>query len=419
MRQVATSHPSDTSELAGIVRRTIRVLGAQPAHITLPESTQLAARLVHGRLARAGVNVRWFDGTSGTPLLIAGQGPLVVCTYLDDSHPDAADHDGQPPSIEDGLIRGPGIERKSGVLATIAMLLEDPSLSSRVTVVVETDRHSGSLTLAQWLANEMPSLAVAAWEVSDLPLSAPVVVRSATGTLVLEIRLSAERRRVETVYGTVLPDLGIALANVLATLKTSDSEVRLDSFYDAVGSPDETDLESLVQLVPGVSRWLASVAGAERDLSTAHMTLGMFCAPSMIVRNISLNDSDGYLPEVASATVEFQLLPGQSIDSVLNAVREHAQDTPFSADVRPILVRPPVAESTSLGLLTELPSIPVAPGPSPASIFDQASIPGIGYAVVGRDPARESNGLSVDSIVQGSRFLLSLTDMLIESLSDT
>jgi hypothetical protein len=414
MLQVSTSRDSDAEALIGTIRRAIRVLGAQPAHVTLPEATQMAAKLVHGRLVRAGVSVRWFEGTSGTPLLIAGSGPIVFCTYLDDSRPDATNHDGQPPSVDAGIIRGPGIERKAGVLAVVAMLLDNPSLASRITVLVETDRHSGSRTIAQWIANERPALSAAAWEVSDLPVNAPVIVRSATGTLVLEIRLIADRRRVETVYGTVLPDLGIELANLLATLKTTDSEVRLEGFYDAIGSPGETDLEAVVQLAPGVSRWLATVASSERDLSTAHMTLGMFCAPSMIVRSVHLNNDEDYLPETASAIVEFQLLPGQSIDTVISAISDHSQKTPFRADVTSLLTRPPVAATPTIELLPDLPVIPITPGPSPASIFDQASIPAIGYAVVSRDPERASTGLSIDSIVEGTGFLVSLADMLSE-----
>jgi hypothetical protein len=416
---VATSHDSETETLTGTIRRTMRVLGAHPAHVTRPEATQLAARLVHGRLARAGVSARWFEGTAGTPLLIAGNGPVAICTYMDDSHPDATDNDGQPPSIESGVIRGPGIERKAGVLAVVAMLLDDPSLASRITVLVETDRHSGSHTMEQWLAEERPALDAAAWEVSDLPLVAPVLVRSATGTVILEIRLTADRLRVETVYGTVLPDLGIALASLLATLKTTDSEVRLEGFYDEIGSPGETDLASLVQFVPGVSSWLARVASSERDLSTAHMTLGMFCAPAMIVRTINLNNDEDYLPQSASAIVEFQLLPGQMVDTVLNTVSEHVTHTPFSATVTPLLIRPPVDVVSTIDLVSDAPVIPIAPGPSPASILDSSGVPAIGYAVVGRDPERATTGISVDSIVEGTRFLVSLADLLSKQKSAT
>ena len=409
-----TTPTSETDQLAGIVRRTIRSIGAQSSHVSDPQSTAAAARLISGRLKRAGIPVQWIEGQHGTPLVVAGSGPVAICTYLDDSHPDSGSGSAEPPELVEDQVRGHGIERRAAVVAHMATLIENPALAEVVTMIFESDRNAGSHTLDDWLSSQTTGLTVAAWEVGDLPLHAPLLVRSATGTLIAQIQLKAVRENVELVYGTVLPDLGIAIASLVTSLKSADNEVHLAGFYDGIGSPDEAEFQSLIQIGPGVSRWLTRVAHGERELSTAHMTLGMFCAPSLLVRDISIEQGGEYLPTSATAIVEFQLLPGQSVDQIITALEDHARSTAFPATVTPLLVRHPVGVIDDLPVPDTSSSIPIAPGPSPASLFSRKSIPGTGYALVGRTTERDVAGISIDAIVQSSVFL----SELVASLTD-
>ncbi|HEX2280876.1 MAG TPA: hypothetical protein VHG52_03845, partial [Thermomicrobiales bacterium] len=59
---MSTSHESRTHTLADTIRRTMRVLGAQPSPVNDGAAKRAAARLVYERVRRAGVSARWFEG---------------------------------------------------------------------------------------------------------------------------------------------------------------------------------------------------------------------------------------------------------------------------------------------------------------------------------------------------------------------
>lgn len=399
-------------QLTGAIRRMIRVLGSQPMHASRPGDVVAASRLVQSRLMRAGIATRWIEGTAGTPLLVAGNGPIAVVTYLDDNHPGAVAIPERPPEISGDLVLGTALERKAATIAHLATMLSHPDIANQMTLIVESDRQSGSHTLEEWLESASPRYAVAAWEATDLPLSPPVVIRSATGTIIARLTLNASRRRAEPVYGTVLPDLGIAMSNLLTSLKSVDDEVLIEGFYDGIETPDSDELDVLIKVGPGVSRWLGTVAGDERELSTSHMTLGMFCAPSVVVRELSMQSSGDYLPESASAIVEFQILPGQSVKQTLELIRSNLQTGPFSLEIEPLLVRPPVVAARGINLPAEVASLSIAPGLTPASCFARAGTPTVGYALVGRTTGREVPGVSISAIAYASQFLETLVATL-------
>jgi hypothetical protein len=402
----------DTDPLTGTIRRMIRVLGAQHAHVSDPGSLQSIARLLFSRLERAKVPARWIEGEHGTPLIVAGSGPIALCTYLDDIHPDAISKTGQPPGINLESVTGNGIERKAAVVSHAAALLANPEWSQQVTMFIETDRHAGSHTIESFLRSEAPVFTSVAWEVADLPLFAPAIIRAATGTLIVRVALRATRRFVEPVYGTVLPDIGIALARFVTSLKSSDDEVHLDGFYDGIETLEEIEFDAVVKMGPGVSRWLTRVAGDERELSTSHMTLGMFCAPSLIVRDLVMGADGDYLPNEASAVIEFQLLPGQDTSLILEALRTRMSGHLIDGLVSVLLERQPVSVSTDLNIPDGYPSLPVAPGPSPAALFATLGIPGTGYTVVSRATQPETSGVSIESIADGAQFLYDLSTSL-------
>lgn len=405
-----TRNNSDT------IRRTLRVLGAMPLPATDSNATTAAARLLYERCLRAGIPVKWIVDNPEAPLVVAGEGRIAIITYLDDSHPDVTPDSGQqPPTIASGIAHGVGIERKAGVVAAIAPLLTDPELARHLTLIVETDRHTGSHSLERWLTTHAASFNIALWETVDLPLTPPVLVRSATGTLLVELQILSARERVEALYGGVLPDIGFSLGQFVGSLKTADEEVRLPGFYDGIVDLSDTALDALVAVAPGVSDWLRKIAAEERNLLTSHMTLGLFCAPALRVRSMSVEDFTPYLPPNASALIECQLMPGQQPQEIIAAIRDRAAELPFPVEMQAHLTRSPVSANDALDGFSDISSIPIAPGPSPASLFDEIGIATLGYAVVGRATNRDQHGMALDAIEEGSTFILSLVDRALSS----
>lgn len=400
----------DNTRLVDTIRRTIRVLGAQPSPASNTKSVASAARLVFERLQRAQIPVRWCEDVADAPLIAAGNGDVGIVTYLDDSHPDAADAIATPPSFDEGMVRGPAIERKAGVVSAISTLLAYPALSNDITLLIETDRHAGSHAIEAWLATEQPHLKAVYCEVVDVPLNAPVIVRALAGRLTVRIEIQSSRRHVESVYASVLPDVGFALANTLAGLKTADEEVRLPGFYDGILSPDENEFVALLEIAPEFTNWLLKVAEGERNLATSHMTLGIFCAPSVMIRDLRVVRSEPYLPASAHAIVEFHLMPGQSVQRIMDTLQTHVQDSPFATTITPIVSRAPCPASDSIQFPDGIATLPLAPGPSPASLFVERGVACAGYAVLGRRAMAGEQGIALDSIVNGVRFLLSLVE---------
>src|SRR5690554_6063801 len=104
-------------QLSAAIRRMIRVLGAQPMHASRPAEVIAASRLMQSRLIRAGIETRWIEGSTGTPLLVAGNGPIAIVTYLDDNHPGAIAIPERPPDISGDMVLGAALERKAAAIA--------------------------------------------------------------------------------------------------------------------------------------------------------------------------------------------------------------------------------------------------------------------------------------------------------------
>src|SRR5690606_30020992 len=244
--RVMTSQ-AEQSSITDTIRRMLRVLGAMPAHVGNPESVQRAARFVHDRLTRNNTRVTWFDPLDFAPLVVAGNGPVLLVTYMDDADPYASSHSGQPPSFRDSFISGPGIIRKAGVIAAVAAQLH-PGFEDSFTLVIETDRNDGSRTLEEWLKSQPARFSAGIWEATDLPIAGPAIVHSASGRLTLRVSAHANHHYAEAHFGGAITDLGRALAQAVSDLVTEDHEVRLDGFYDGIALADGQTINTLADL---------------------------------------------------------------------------------------------------------------------------------------------------------------------------
>lgn len=403
----------DQSQVAGntldLSRRLIRVLGAQPAHVSDPEGTASAARLLYDRLRRLDPTVEWFDSDQRSPLVVAGRGPQLLICYLDDADPFAANHRGLPPSFSRGSVSSPGIVRKAAVIATVSRYIMDRG-DGRWTLVIETDRHSGSQSLKQWLHESGRSVAVAMWEAADLPIGRPAVVRGATGRLHVTISVSLDHSRAESPYGGVIPDLGHIVSMAIADLMTKDHEIRLEGFYDDILTPNDEEMTAVSDLGAGISEWLGRVAPTAVNLPGRHLAMGVFLAPSLVVREITIDGPAPYLPTQALVRLEVQIAPGQSPAGILDALSDHFRDRLPSVQIQTDLLQAPVSSAFDGDALREEFDLvlPVAPGISPASLLADARIPTIGFISIGRNPRAASAEISLEQIVAGSEHIRTL-----------
>lgn len=397
------------TSITNTIRRMLRILGAMPAYVSDPESVHRAARFVHDRMARAESTVAWYAPEGFSPLVVAGDGPLLLVTYMDDADPYASGHSGQPPSFRDTSVSGPGIIRKAGVVAAAAAEL-DPLHGGRFTLIVETDRNAGSLTLEHWLKSNAHRFTAAIWEATDLPITAPFIIHSAAGRLTLRITASTNHHFAEAHFGGVVTDLGRKLAESLAEIVSDDHEVMLDGFYDGIDDIDAEAMKVYQEITPRTAAWLHRVAPGDVTLPTAHLAMGVFLAPGIVVRRLSLDDRQPYLPVTVEAEIDIHLVPGQNARTVgQNAVRYFKDRVP-GASVETLMVRPPVVGKANIAALREAyPRVlKTVPGLNPAGIIESFGIPTVGYAAVGRNPENTSGRVTLEETVNGARLIHAL-----------
>ena len=401
------------------IRRLMRLLGAHPAHVNSPIALAGAAQLTRDRIRRNGIDVRLIERGDGPPAVLAGHGPVAVICYLDDADANAQQHAGQPPLFQDNVVFAPGIVRKGGVAAALAYLLEEPNAASLITLVVETDRHQGSHTLAACLADHSMRLRFALWETVDLPIDTPALFHSACGALTVRVLLTTRNRAIESLYGGVVPDLGFSLVQALSTLKSPEQEIRLADFYEQASLPQTGDLATLNGSAARIADWVNRSAGVSENLPAAHVAMGIFVAPSLSIRELRVDDERPYLPRAAQAVVELNLVPGQSVESVLRELAEHFAEKLPQAIIEPLQVREPADGGADLDDLRALcPRVfGAAPGPNPAGLLSSFGIPNIGYAIVSREQPDELGQISLSRVQEGAALIAKVVEEVTRQLS--
>jgi hypothetical protein len=377
------------------IRRSMRVLGSQQARVGDAAGCARALRLVGNMLERRGMPAELFQAPGVMPLLVAGSGPVLLIAYLDDpNQAQAADDqaDAPPPRIAGDVAIGEGVVRKAGVLAACSALLSAVAGSNPFTLIVEADRHAGSLALEAWLRVSGRRFGAALWEVVDLPLPAPILFRASNGVVRARIQINAHTRPIENLYAGVLPDAGHLLANALAAMKSTDLEVLLPRFYDDVAPPSDGDLHDVQEIAGQLGEWLAgAVQEAREPLTSNHLALGVFCAPALFVRDLQMRDAGSFISGTASATIEARILPGQSPAVVARAITDFMQRRLPGTQVETLYVREPARGTLIAAAVPDaaLPVLPIGPGASPAGMLEGFGAATAGYAVVRRDAGPE------------------------------
>lgn len=391
------------------LRRSMRLLGAHSTHFSNVQSTARALRLIWDMLQRRNIPAELFQLPGMMPLIVAGRGPVLVNTYLDDTSALDGLHRGDPPIVTNDSMIGQGTIRKAGLLAVVGALLSSPDVARHATLTIEADRHAGSAALEAWLHASPRPFAAGLYEVADLPVPAPALYSAATGVVELNITVQPDVGAMEHFYGGVLPDPGHQLVEAVSALKSRDAEVLVPGFYDHVVAPDPAGMAALNSVASSVGAWISRTVGpSEELLNASHLTLGVFCAPALLVRELAMAETGPYLSQTARATIEMRVMPGQDVYALIAAIRAFITARLPTATVEPLLVRKP-----AIGWRGPMPSLnamtlPISPGNSPAGLIESTGIPTMGFATVSRDPSESQESVEFARIMDGSNLVSTL-----------
>ena len=149
-------------------------------------------------------------------------------------------------------------------------------------------------------------------------------------------------------------------------------------------------------------------------MTASHMTLGLFLAPSITVREMRLDDAQPYLPRQARARVEARIMPGQRSELVQHAVIEFLMGLLPGSTVTTSLARPPATGSLvrNVDLPDGVRELPVVAGISAGGLLESAGVPALGFSTVARDPDAEVEQIAIARIEQGTAFIVELSRRL-------
>ncbi len=306
-----------------------------------------AADWVASRLLSAGVERAEVLPTKGHPVVYgewlgAGSGKPTVLIYghFDVQPAEPLELWQSPPfepALRDGRIWGRGASDDKGgmltpILAVEAMLKTNGSLPVNIKFLFEGEEEVGSQSLRDFVAQNRARLkADMAFSSDGLQWAPdqPQIMQAMKGTLAFEITVTGPKADQHSgLHGGGIANPAMALAQILATMKSPDGLVTIDGFYNDVVPLTPEMREAIAKLPYDEGEYLTATGSPSTQGETGYSVLERIGArPMLDVNGLTSGwQGDGaktVLPASASAKLTCRIVHAQSADAVLDAIRRH------------------------------------------------------------------------------------------------
>ncbi len=253
------------------------------------------------------------------------------------------------PTLRDGKLYARGVSDDKGhitsrLFAIDAILATAGGLPCNIKFLVEGEEEAGSVSLAGFVRDHRQKLAADAciWESGGVDhREVPNQYLGMRGICYVE--LSVETAEVDVhsgLGGSIFPNPAWRLVWALNSLKGPDGRVRIPGFYDPVQPPSRRDRELFAALPEmaeeyrqryGVKYFLNGLeGGVELRLAAVFEPTCTICG---LTSGYQGPGTKTVLPRLASAKVDFRLVPDQTPEQVLEGLRRHL-DTEGFADIQ-------------------------------------------------------------------------------------
>ena len=309
--------------------------------IGIPET----ARIVLDRAKkRGGIAAEALTVDGGPPTIVGetgrGDRTLLVYNHYDVQPPDPLDEWETPPfepTERDGFLYGRGVSDNKGNLMARLQAIDAyratmGELPLRIRVLYEGEEESGSAHLAAFVARHGERLRAdgCIWEAGYKDAAGrPTISCGLKGIAYLELRVRGANKDAHSSLATIVPNPAWRLVWALATLKNDADQITIDGFMDAVRPPSPAD-RALLEALPfdeqamlrihGITRFVRGLHGYE--LKKKHF-LEPTCTICGIVSGYTGAGSKTVLPAVASAKIDFRLVPDLTPENVTALLRAH------------------------------------------------------------------------------------------------
>lgn len=223
---------------------------------------------------------------------------------------------------------------KSPIVAMLAALdaLRAAGISPGVNLrfFFEGEEEAGSPHLRQTFEQHRELLRGDLWIAADGPVHTtglPQVIFGARGVIGLELTAYGPARPLHSGhYGNWAPNPAALIAELLASMRTADGEVRIAGFYDDVRPPTPAELAAADSLMRFEDELRHSLLLSQTEASNAPLFRRLML-PALNIRGIRAGGvgpsaSNAIFPE-AHASIDIRLVPEQRVDRVQAAVEAH------------------------------------------------------------------------------------------------
>lgn len=423
--------------------QALRAFCAQPSSVGQPDDLAASADLLATMLRGLGMQVRRFD--DGPPVLVArragrGERTLLLYHHFDSPPPGpwlTWSHEPYQLAERDGAVYARGVAAGKGPLiahlqAISALLQADPELPCGLVVVADGGALLGSPSLPAALAAHADLLAADAClgSVGERDThGTPICYSGSKGLLQMRLAAQGPAHPLPAGAAPALRNPLWRLTWALASIKGEDEDIRIPGFYDGVDGPTREENTALRAIrldeagrlkAWGADQFLFGMSGvalvrAEVTLPTCNLS-SIHCEPEHELAQ---------LPSLASAVLDFQLVPRQSPDTVAVLLRSCLDDRGFTdvslerlpggyppARTVPdsLFVRQVAAAGAAVfGLL--LPTVPAGPFALPLQLFAErlaCPVASVGVAHPGSSTHGPDEHIPLDDLVRHGQLLIEL-----------
>jgi acetylornithine deacetylase/succinyl-diaminopimelate desuccinylase-like protein len=249
------------------------------------------------------------------------------------------------PTLRDGKLYARGVSDDKGHLvsrlfAIDSLLAIDNELPCSIKFVVEGEEEISSVHLKGFVLNHLDQLKADAciWEFGGVDhREVPVQYLGLRGICYVELSVETAKIDVHSgLGGSIFPNAAWRLVWALNSLKDEDERIRLPGHYDTVRPPSERD-KQLMEALPetaeeyktryGVDHFLRGLTdGAELRIAEVYEPTCTICG---LTSGYQGEGAKTVLPALASAKVDFRLVPDQTPEQVIKSLRIHLDNQGF------------------------------------------------------------------------------------------
>ncbi|HEX9437200.1 MAG TPA: M20/M25/M40 family metallo-hydrolase [Candidatus Limnocylindria bacterium] len=340
---VRSRGPKLVDELKELIR--------QPTVSAQKQGVEETAKIVLERTRRAGVDAVAERVEGGPPTIVgetgSGERTLLVYDHYDVQPPDPLEEWQTPPfepTERDGMLYGRGVSDNKGNLMARLQAIEIyrevfGALPLRVRVLYEGEEEIGSEHLAAFVAKYGDRLRAdgCIWEAGYKDAAGrPTISLGLKGIAYFDLKVRGTAKDAHSSLGTILPNAAWRLVWALATLKNERDEITVDGLMDRVRKPTASDL-ALLEALPydeDEMKRLHGVRAFVRGLSGTALKVKHFLEPTCTICGLTSGysgmGSKTVLPAVASAKLDFRLVPDLTPALVRDLLRAHLDKRGFT-----------------------------------------------------------------------------------------